>query len=99
MTTTTDPMLVQDGVNSLISLLEGLTNFGLVIVFVWLLVRGTVMLRKHHEDVVAEKERRHTEVQEQLAERLEELEADRDWWKDASVATLRIGQSLAEKSG
>lgn len=48
-----------------------------------LLWRGTLMLGRHHADVVA-----------QYETRLHDVADDRDWWKEASVTTLRIGESL-----
>lgn len=49
------------------------------------LLRGWLILRQHHLDVLAAKD-----------QELEEVKADRDWWKDGLTATLKIGQVWAD---
>jgi len=80
------------------ALVEGLGNLSgpAVVVFVLaMLLRGTLMLERHHRDVVEQFSALHQAEKTQLEARIADLEDDRNWWKDASVTSLRIGETLA----
>jgi len=84
------------------ALLEGASNLSgpaVVVLVLVLLLRGTLMLERHHRDVVDRYEALHLAEKVQLEARISDLEDDRNWWKDASVTSLRIGESLVDGGG
>lgn len=66
----------------------------LVLVLVVLLMRGHLITKLRHEDMIAHYER----LVDEKDARLEASQQDAAWWKDAAVTALQIGEVAVGRS-
>jgi hypothetical protein len=74
--------------------LARLTVGGLLALILIAILRGWLVTKIRHDDVVRHYERL---LEAKEAER-SSLAQDRDWWKDATVTALQIGEVVAGRS-
>jgi hypothetical protein len=67
---------------SFITLLKDVGAYGSLVLVLYGLVRGTFILKKHHEDVVARMEAHQKGIVERWQSYCEELHLDRNAWRD-----------------
>ena len=82
--------------------LTTLTGGALAFLLVILLMRGHLVTSLRHMGTVEQYERLLDERDRLMSEKeleLAKVEADRDWWKDATVTALRIGEAVVEWEG
>lgn len=80
-----------------ITLVEQITRLGIAgvaFLLILALMRGWLVTSLRHEDAIEGLERLIAEKDEEIAR----LAEDRDWWKDATVTALQIGETVAGRS-
>ena len=82
---------------STFDLLEGLARLSgaaLAFLIVVLLMRGALVTKLRFDDASASCDRLLAEKDREIARLIE----DRDWWKEATVTALQIGETVAGRS-
>lgn len=60
------------------------------------LLKGWLVTKIHHDDVVKAMKDHYEAIVDAKDREIAELHTDRDWWKDSTMTTLKIGEHLAE---
>lgn len=74
--------------------LSEMTGGALAFLLVVLIMRGWLVTKLRHDDTVASYERLLSSRDQEIARLVE----DRDWWKDATVAALQIGETAVGRT-
>lgn len=81
-----------------VTLVEQITRLGMAgiaFLLVLALMRGWLVTAIRHNETVEQYERLVAEKDQQI----EAVAEDRDWWKDATVTALQIGETVAGRGG
>ena len=87
--------------------LTTLTGGALAFLLIILLVTNRLLVTKvRHDDVIAQferlietKDQEYRRLQEQKDREIAWLTEQHDWWKDATVTALNIGEAVTERGG
>lgn len=93
------PPLAQQELEAALSLAESIARVSgpaILALVLYGLLKGWLVTKMHHDDVVQAMKAHYEAIVEAKDKEIAELHADRDWWKDSTMATLRIGEHLTE---
>lgn len=63
------------------------------------LLKGWLVTKIHHDDVVNAMREHYEAIVDAKDKEIAELHSDRDWWRDGTMTTLKIGEQLAGDEG